>query len=449
MRKHVTNATYGVLDYVSYPIAMLLVAPIVLRRLGASEYGLWILCASVISAGGILASGFCDAAMQRIARLRGGEKADTAIGTVRTLFAINLTSGLFFAVLIWFAAPIAANHMAAYHIAAYHIQSVKECVYSLRMSGAWIVLRALESVGVIAHRAFEEYRGSVQISVATRLLTLASAATLATVGYRVPSILVATGVALALGVFLQFRGLRSYFGPVSLRPTFDREELHLLVRPGMFVWTQSACGVIFGQLDRILLAVSFGAAALAPYALCVQFAAPIFGLSASGLHFLYPLMSRKAPNASGAVLQRLIAKSFACNLLVVAVSSLALFAFGRMVIHIWSGSAISEQSLAILPGVVLGTALWALGVTGTYTMQALGRFRTVALLNIGGRICALFLLVYLLRHRGIEGVVLARVFYGATALLVYVPLLRWLWFLRPPAHAAQAYSARELQEGQS
>jgi O-antigen/teichoic acid export membrane protein len=120
-----------------------------------------------------------------------------------------------------------------------------------------------------------------------------------------------------------------------------------------------------------------------------------------------------------------------------------------MVIHIWSGSAISEQSLAILPGVVLGTALWALGVTGTYTMQALGRFRTVALLNIGGRICALFLLVYLLRHRGIEGVVLARVFYGATALLVYVPLLRWLWFLRPPAHAAQAYSARELQEGQS
>jgi Na+-driven multidrug efflux pump len=125
-----------------------------------------------------------------------------------------------------------------------------------------------------------------------------------------------------------------------------------------------------------------------------------------------------------------------------------LLAFGSTAVHFWSGKVISEQSLSILPGIVLGTALWALGVTGTYSMQALGRFRTVALLNISGRVCALFLLVYLLRHRGIEGVVLARVFYGATALLVYVPLLRWLWVSRP-AHPPAAYSPAELQEGQS
>src|SRR6185437_1747206 len=228
------------------------------------------------------------------------------------------------------------------------------------------------------------------------------------------------------GVFLQFRGLRDHFGPVSLRPGFDREELRLLVRPGMFVWLQSACGVIFGQLDRILLAVSFGVAALAPYALCVQFAAPIFGLSASGLHFLFPLISRKAPNASGTALQHLLAKSFACNLLVVGIPSVALLAFGGPAIRLWSGGAITAQSLSILPGVVLGTVFMGLGVTGTYAMQALGQFRTVALLNIGGRVCALFLLVYLLRHHGIQCVVVARVCYGATALLVYVPLLRCL-----------------------
>jgi len=236
--------------------------------------------------------------------------------------------------------------------------------------------------------------------------------------------------------------------PVAFWPTFDREELRLLVRPGMFVWLQSACGVIFGQLDRILLAISFGAAALAPYALCVQFAAPVFGLSASGLHFLYPLMSRKAPSASGAVLQKLVAKSFACNVLVVTLPSVVLLAFGGTAIRLWAGSAITAQSLSILPGIVLGTALMGLGVTGTYAMQALGRFRTVSLLNIGGRICALFFLVYLLRHHGIEGVVVARIGYGATALLVYVPLLRWLWLSRP-APSGALYPAAELQEGQS
>ncbi|HZQ44148.1 MAG TPA: oligosaccharide flippase family protein [Acidobacteriaceae bacterium] len=442
MRKHLTNATYGVLDYVSYPVAMLLAAPIVLRRLGAAEYGLWILCASIISAGGILASGFCDAGMQRIARLRGEEKIDTAAGTIRALLTIHLALGALFAILVWFAAPTVAHHVAAYHITS------AECVFSLRISGAWILLRAVESVGVTSHRAFEEYRGSVQISVGVRLLTLASAALLAMTGYRVPAILIATGVALALGIWMQFRGLRKYLGDVSLRPTFDRKELRLLLQPGVFVWFQSACGVVFGQLDRILLAVSFGAASLAPYALCVQFAAPIFGLSASGLQFLYPLISRKAPTMSLTVLQRMIAKSFALNVLVVAVPSIALLAFGRPIIRMWAGPAISEQSLAILPGVVLGTALWALGVTGMYAMQALGRFRTVALLNISGRLCSLFLLVYLLRRRGIEGVVLARVFYGATALLVYIPLLRGLWLSRT-AQTSPGFAAGELQEGQS
>ena len=267
MRKHLTNATYGVLDYASYPVAMLLVAPVVLRRIGASEYGLWIMCASVISAGGILASGFCDAAMQRIARLRGEEKVGMAAVTVRTLLTINLTLGSLLAVLVWFTAPIAAKH-----VASYHVTSAKKCVYSLRMSGAWILLRGLESAGVITHRAFEEYRGSVQISIAARLLTLASAAVLATVGYRVPAILVATGVALTLGVFLQFRGLRNHFGPVSLRPAFDCEELRLVVRPGMCV-APVGMWCHLRSLDRILLAVSFGVAALAPYALCVQFAA--------------------------------------------------------------------------------------------------------------------------------------------------------------------------------
>jgi O-antigen/teichoic acid export membrane protein len=443
MRNHLTNATYGALDYASYPIAMLLVAPVILRHLGASEYGLWIMCASVISAGGILASGFCDAAMQRIAWLRGKEEISAAAVTVRTLLLLNLTLGLFIASLVWLAAPIAAKH-----VAAHHVTSIKECVYSLRISGAWIVLRALESAGVIAHRAFEEYRRSVQISVAARLQTLAAAAVLSIFSFRVPAILIATGAALTLGVFLQFRGLRRHFGPISLVPAFNRDELRVLVRPGIFVWIQSACGVVFGQLDRILLAVSFGTAALAPYALCVQFAAPIFGLSASGLHFLFPLISRKTSSAGATALQPLLAKSIVCNLIIVGIPAIALLTFGATVIRVWSGGRIATQTLSILPGVVLGTVFMGLGVTGTYAMQAIGRFRTVALLNVAGRTCALFLLVYLLRHHGIEGVVLARVFYGATALLVYVPLIRWLWLCRPE-HADSPYRGQQLQGGQS
>jgi O-antigen/teichoic acid export membrane protein len=187
MRKHLTNAVYGVLDYISYPFGMLLVAPIVLHRLGAAEYGLWMIATGIVSAGGIIASGFCDAGMQRVAHLRTESDTGRIARTVRTMLSINLALGCAFSAIVWVAAPFAAAHIALAQPA-----SLRECLFSVRIAGALIVLRAVESVGISAHRAFEQYRGTVQISTAVRLLTLASAAALALAGHRTVSILLAT-----------------------------------------------------------------------------------------------------------------------------------------------------------------------------------------------------------------------------------------------------------------
>src|SRR5580658_1829124 len=108
MRKHFTNAAYGVLDYISYPLGMLLVAPIVLHRLGAAEYGLWMIATALISAGGIIASGFSDAGIQRVAYLRGTGDSDVIPHTVRSMLGINLVLGFALALAAWIAAPYAA-----------------------------------------------------------------------------------------------------------------------------------------------------------------------------------------------------------------------------------------------------------------------------------------------------------------------------------------------------
>lgn len=439
MRQHLSNAIYGVLDYAAYPMAMLLVAPIVLRRLGASGYGLWIVSSSIISAGGILASCFCDAAMQRIARLRGENQLDAVVRTIRSLLTINLALASLIAISVWLSSPI-----AAYHLATSRVASFNECLYSIRLSGACILLRALDSVAVITHRAFEQYGPTVQISVGARLFTLMCAAILATRGFRVFAILIATGIGLTLGAVLQYRRLRDHLPTVRLWPLYERREFTLLLRPGVFVGIQSACGVVFGQLDRILLGLSFGAAALAPYALCVQFAQPILGLSASSLHFLFPLISRRTKTLDRIALQQLLTKSMACNLLIVAVPATALLLLGAPVIRMWSGGVVSRNALTILSPVVLSCVFMGLGVSGTYAMQALGRFRTVALLNIGGRMFALILLVCLLPHLGLQGVLIARMCFGATALLVYIPLAKYFW--EPKSGCIDRVGTVQLQE---
>ena len=110
--RHLTNAIYGILDYASYPFGMLLAAPIILHKLGASEYGLWMIATAIVSAGGIIASGFCDANIQRVARLRGSGEPTRLCKQFVAIMGINLVLGLTIAFGVWIAAPLAARHIA-------------------------------------------------------------------------------------------------------------------------------------------------------------------------------------------------------------------------------------------------------------------------------------------------------------------------------------------------
>ena len=443
MRKHLTNAACGVLDYVSYPLGMLLVAPIVLHRLGASEYGLWMIATALISAGGIIASGFSDASIQRVAYLRGTGDSGLIPHTVRSMLGINLVLGIALAVSAWIAAPYAAPHIAV----SRQTPSI-ECLISLRIASVLILLRSVETVAVGTQRAFEQYRGTMQISTAVRLLTLGAAAALAWLREGTISILVATAVVMALGTYMQFRQLRGYIGPVSLWPVFQPGETRVLLGLGVFVWLQAVGAVVFGQCDRILLGVSLGALAVAPYSLCVQFAHPIFGLSASGLNFLFPYLSGRASTISSSELKRALMRAFTCNLLLVACGAGTLLLLGDRLIRLWAWPAVAQGASRILAPIVLGSALMGLGVTGTYAMQALGLFRTVAFISLGSRTAMLLLMIVLLRHMGLQGLALSRLCYGSVALLVYLPLLRRLNFGKGDATCVSPLAiAYKVQEG--
>lgn len=443
MKKHLTNAAYGVLDYASFPFGMLIVAPVVLHRLGAAEYGLWMVATAVVSAGGILASGFCDASLQRVARLRGSGNTASMVHAVRSMLGINVVLGSALAVLVWIAAPYATRHIAASRLVPY-----TDCLISLRIASVLILVRAIESVSVSTQRAFEQYRSTVEISTAVRLLTLAAAAFLALAGLRAASILAATAFFMVLGTIMQFRRVRRLLGSAPLWPAFEPETTRALLKLGAFVWFQALGGVIFAQFDRILLGVSLGAQAVAPYSLCVQFAQPIAGVTASGLNFLFPYLAGRAGSMSSDELRRTLLKAFACNFAAVGCGAGLLLLFGDRLMRIWAGAAVAQSAAKIFPFIVLGSALIGLSVTGIYALQALGQFRTMACISLGSRAAMLPLLIFLLHKSGLEGLAISRVCLGSVSLLVYLPLWRFVGAGARATHSASpAGIPLALQEG--
>lgn len=443
MRRHLSNAVYGVIDYASYPVGMLLVAPIVLHRLGAPEYGLWMIATAVISTGSIVAGGFSDANIQRIASLRGSGVRETMAHAVRSMLGINLVLGLVVVAVVWTLAPYGARHMATSRATP-----VAECLIALRVTTVVILARSVEAAGVSTQRAFEQYRGTVLISASMRLLTLATAAALALAGHRTVGILVATAIFFAAGACLQLLQVRRFLGPVGLWPSFHFQETKVLLRLGVFAWLDAIGGLIFAQFDRILLGVSLGALVVAPYALCIQFTQPIYALTASALSFLFPYLSQCSGRLSRSELKRILLKACACNFAIVACGVTILFLAGNRLIRLWAGPVVAHTAAPILSPIVLSSGLAGLSVTGTYAMQALGLFRTVAGLSLISRAAMLLVMILLLHRMGLQGLATARVCYGFVSLLIYVPLLRSLGRQPNLGHSASvAAIPYEFQEG--
>jgi O-antigen/teichoic acid export membrane protein len=398
---------------------MLLVAPIVLHHLGIAQFGIWTVATAAVNGGGIVASGFGDANIQRVASVRGsGDRA--ALGdAVRCIIGINLILGVVLALAGWLLTSSVARHVEPFDPIRQRI-----CLISLRIASGLMLARALETVCVSTQRAFERYGAAVRISIGVRLLSLAAAAALACTGRGTDRIMGATAALMVLGTGAQFIRLHQLLGDVLLWPAFNRDAAKALFGFGIFSWLQAIAGVVFGQVDRLLLGVSLGAAAVAPYALCVQLAQPLFGLTASGLHFLFPYLSGRASTISRAKFRRTVLNAFACNLVLVGAGTALLLGFGDRILRAWAGEAIARAAAPIFPLIVLGSALLGLSVTGTYALFALSAVRSVAWLSLAGGAAMLLTMVWLLPLSGTRGLALARLSYGSFALLVYLPLIR-------------------------
>ncbi len=159
-------------------------------------------------------------------------------------------------------------------------------------------------------------------------------------------------------------------------------------------------------------------------------AQPIYGIASSGLHFLFPYLSGRS--AVAAMKQPLLL-SFAVNLLIVAVGTAILLLFGSAVLHAWVGPSIARSAAGILVPIVWSFALLGLSVTGYYGLLALGHVHMVTALNLTGGLAMLLLMAWLLPVWGVHGIAIARLAYGAIAVLMYAPLARVLGGARAPS----------------
>ncbi len=417
MRQPLRNALYGVLDYTAYPLGMLLAAPVLLRRLGVAEYGVWAMSAAAVSTGAILASGFGDANIQYVATSRKSGDPDGLLAVViRSMMGIHLALGMLIAFIVLLISPT-----AAIRIAGGNRLLQLDCLWSFRIVCALIVMRALESVCVSTQRGFERYGKAVRVSITVRLAGLLAAIPLSAVEHPVVAIVAVNALLAFVSLCIQLRALKLSCSGESIFPAFNLPILKTLAGFGLYSWILALCLVIFNQVDRLILGVLLGPVAVASYSLCTQLAQPVYGLAASSLHFLFPYLSNC--HTAGNSRRQAVLLALACNSVFVIVSGLIVIKVGDSVLTRWAGPVVARAAAPLFSTIVLSSILQGLNVTGTYTLMAMGRMRIVALFTLAGGSLMLMFIWGLSGTLGLRAFAYARLAYAAITLSVYLPLL--------------------------
>ncbi|HEY1578311.1 MAG TPA: WecB/TagA/CpsF family glycosyltransferase [Terracidiphilus sp.] len=442
MRRQIFNSVFGLLDYAAYPIGMLAVAPIVLRRLGTAQYGIWTIALAAVSIGSIIASGFGDANLQQVATQRGRGRWDDLIRIVRSALGIHLILGCALTIALWFLAPLLAGRLTV----ADPILT-KTCLYCIRIAAPLIFIRSVETVCVSTQRAFERYGTAVKISVAGRLLGLAAGALLASYSYDVSSMMTAIFVLAAMALAVQLIQLKKLLRVKSLAPAFEPTVTKDLLHFGVFTWILAATGVVFSQCDRLIGGASLGASSVVAYALCAQIAQPVYGLTAAGLHFLFPYIAVRRVNQTSSALRKTVLRAVLLNWLLVSTGAGLLFIFSRELLRLLATDALAQICAPIFPAVLASSALLALTVSGNYAMVALGRVRPVAVINIGAAVAMGFVVAWLLPGTGIWAIIGARMAFASIASLVYIPLIQMLRIGVSPSHSRAGDGQSRIKRG--
>ena len=421
MRAHLRNACYGFVDYAAYPLTFLAAAPVLLRHLGPSEYGIFAFSIATVNAASILSSGFGDANIQQIATARARCDQNAIQQTIRCTVGIQLMLGTSVALL-----GLMLSSQLAARVTFAEPKEFQTCIVVLRVACLLVLLRTLETIAVSTQRAFDSYDEAVRVSAACRAGSLIVAGLLARRGCSLVAIVLAMGLFSMIGTAAQLLRVARRTSFLTLVPRLHGQHVRALAAFGGFTWLQAAGGVVAGQVDRLIVGVSMGGVAVAAYSFAAQLAQPIAGSTASGLHFLFPHLAHRVSHAGVSAARRPVAWAIACNVLIVGIETAPLLVFGHWALQKWAGDQIADANRRVLPLLAIASALTGLSVTGNYALLALGRVRVATWITLGSSAVMLGVAAMFTPKFGAVGMSLARVVCGATSLLVYIPLWRQL-----------------------
>ena len=372
--------------------------PFLLRQLGDSDYGLWILIGSIAAYGSLLDFGIAPTVTKYVAQFHAEGRIEQARSLVVTALWLYLGLGLLAIVLSAILAPI--------------IPIILNIPSSQQSTASWLMLLSGLSLGVnlpsatsiAVLRGLHRFDlsnlvgifGMTLFTVATVSALLLGGGLLGMVAVGIPVTLITQIPAIWL---IRRTAPTLHFG---LRQS-DRGLLRTLMSFGSPLFVINVAGQLQTKTDEITIGAFMPIANVAPYSIARRLSEMPQMLSEQFMKVIMPLASQFDAENDLSRLRALYLVSSRLTLAIFLPLAVGVMIFARPFLKAWVGSPYDQYAYLVIIltlASLIDTSQWPAGSI----LQGIGRHRLLAIITLGAALANLGLSVALVRPFGLAGV---------------------------------------------
>ncbi len=420
------RALWSALDAGAYPVATLAMLAGLVRALTPSEYGILVLALAASGLSLAINPAIAATTTRFVSRAAAESKSvgQSIAGVITAaLLAVAVIDLLLLLVTALFREPLARWVFGGATAAA-----GTDAGNVLWVALLAVGIQQLDAVLAAAIRGLECFARQALIEMLARAVLAVAVLWVAWRTHSVVAVLIAQCVVCAVSLLVRAAALRPLLPDRTLFRRSGRAQISALFKYGGWMWLTALAAVLYTSADRIIVGRWLGPAAAGQFNIYIQLTQLVHFVPSSLFAFSLPAFSRLA--AQGGEGARQIAPAYRTYLVVISatalVMALGLLASWPLLLRIFAGGAIRDPQWQVALLLTLNFLVLACNVAPYYLLLALGHSRSVSLITSGGMLVALLLMTVLIPRFGMAGAALARLAYGAAALIFLVQAHRIL-----------------------
>lgn len=380
------NSAYSFFGFVFPIIFTIFITPVVVRELGVVTYGFYVLLTTVSAFLGILDFGLGNALVKHIAayaETKDVQRLNRFLGSARLLYTgIGfLGLGVFFALGQWF--------LVLFHVpTSNQAETMLVCV----LAGLVFLINCNFSVYGVVPAALQRFDVTVKLNLLQLAVLQIAVLFLVLGGFKLQAILAVNVLVAVLSGMTFWYYSRKLLPGAHIRYQFAWAEVKEAYRFG-FLSSIAALSInTLTYLDRMIIPIFAGPAAVAYYSLPGNIALKVPGVTNSLTAMVFPMVSSMQAAASGEKIAQVYVKIFRNVTVIAAALAVTIAVFAEKLLLFWLGADFAAAGHTVL--VVLAFTNFCLALyTALYSfLLGLGRLKVL----VGFSLCVVVLNVILL-----------------------------------------------------